>query len=99
MGKCCITIPEWPDKINNAYNSVKHYGGEEINYDAVFEAIDMLKIIIVSWIGARLGVEPGLLRNRLIGKNYEFEKYLPPLDDAGYVIEERGPEQEPEPAE
>lgn len=98
-GKVLHNLPEWPDKINNAYNSVKHYGGEEINYDAVFEAIDMLKIIIVSWIGARLGVEPGVLRNRLIGKNYEFEKYLPPLDDAGYVIEERGPEQESEPAE
>lgn len=98
-GKVLHNLPEWPDKINNAYNSVKHYGGEEINYDAVFEAIDMLKIIIVSWVGVRLGVKPGVLRNRLIGKNYEFEKYLSPLDDAGYVIEERGPEQESEPAE
>lgn len=98
-GKVLHNLPEWPDKINNAYNSVKHYGGEEINYDAVFEAIDMLKIIIVSWVGVRLGVKPGVLRNRLIGKNYEFEKYLSPLDDAGYVKEEQGPEQEPDPAE
>lgn len=98
-GKVLHNLPEWPDKINNAYNSVKHYGGEEINYDAVFEAIDMLKIIIVSWVGVRLGVKPGVLRNRLIGKNYEFEKYLSPLDDAGYVIEEQEPEQGSEPAE
>ena len=98
-GKVLHNLPEWPDKINNAYNSVKHYGGEEINYDAVFEAIDMLKIIIVSWVGVRLGVKPGVLRNRLIGKNYKFEKYLSPLDDAGYVKEEQGPEQEPDPAE
>ena len=98
-GKVLHNLPDWADKINNAYNSVKHSGGEEMNYDAVFEAIDMLKIIIVSWIGVRLGVEPGVLRNRLIGKNREFRKYLLPLDDAGYVIEEQESEQEPEPTE
>lgn len=98
-GKVLHSLPDWPDKINNAYNSVKHYGGEEMNYDAVFEAIDMLKIIIVSWIGVRLGVKPGVLRNRLTSKNYEFREYLLPLDDAGYVIEKQEPEQGSEPAE
>lgn len=98
-GKVLHNLPDWADKINNAYNSVKHSGGEEMNYDAVFEAIDMLKIIIVSWIGVRLGVEPEVLRNRLTRKNHELRKYLPPLDDAGYVIEEQEPEQGSEPTE
>lgn len=98
-GKVLHNLPDWADKINNAYNSVKHSGGEEMNYDAVFEAIDMLKIIIVSWIGVRLGVNPEVLRNRLTRKNHEFRKYLLPLDDAGYVIEEQQPEQGSDPAE
>ena len=98
-GKVLHNLPDWADKINNAYNSVKHSGGEEMNYDAIFEAIDMLKIIIVSWIGVRLGVKPEVLRDRLTRKNREFRKYLLPLDDAGYVIEEQEPEQGSEPAE
>ena len=98
-GKVVNSLPEWADKINNSYNSVKHYGDEEINYENIFESIDLLRIIIVSWVGTQLGAKPEILRNRLIGKNYEFEKYLSPLDDAGYVKEEQGPEQEPDPAE
>ncbi|WP_304276133.1 HEPN domain-containing protein [Rothia mucilaginosa] len=98
-GKVVNSLPEWADKINNSYNSVKHYGDEEINYENIFESIDLLRIIIVSWVGTQLGAKPEILRNRLIGKNYESEKYLSPLDDAGYVKEEQGPEQEPDPAE
>ena len=98
-GKVANSLPEWADKINNSYNSVKHYGDEEIDYDNIYESIDKLKIIIISWVGVRLGVKPGVLRNRLTSKNYEFREYLPPLDDAGYVIEEQEPEQESEPAE
>lgn len=98
-GKVVNSLPEWADKINNSYNSVKHYGDEEIDYGNIYESIDKLKIIIISWVGARLGARPEVLRNRLISKNYEFRKYLPPLDDAGYVIEEQEPEQESEPAE
>lgn len=98
-GKVVNSLPEWADKINNSYNSVKHYGDEEINYENIFESIDLLRIIIVSWVGTQLGAKPEILRDSLINKNYEFRKYLPPLDDAGYVIEEQEPEQESEPAE
>lgn len=98
-GKVVNSLPEWADKINNSYNSVKHYGDEEIDYENIFESIDKLKIIIISWVGARLGARPEVLRNRLISKNYEFRKYLLPLDDAGYVIEEQELEQESDPAE
>ena len=96
-GKVVHSLPEWADKINNSYNSVKHYGDEEIDYGNIYESIDKLKIIIISWVGTRLGARPEVLRNLLISKNYEFRKYLPPLDDAGYVKEEQGPEQEPDP--
>lgn len=98
-GKVANSLPEWADRINNSYNSVKHYGDEEIDYDNIYESIDKLKIIIISWVGVRLGARPEVLRNRLISKNYEFREYLPPLDDAGYVKEEQEPEQESEPAE
>lgn len=98
-GKVVNSLPEWADKINNSYNSVKHYGDEEIDYDNIYESIDKLKIIIISWVGARLGARSEVLRNRLTSKNYEFREYLPPLDDAGYVIEEQEPEQGSEPAE
>ena len=98
-GKVVNSLPEWADKINNSYNSVKHYGDEEINYENIFESIDLLRIIIVSWVGAQLGAKPEILRDSLINKNYEFRKYLPPLDDAGYVIDEQEPGQESEPAE
>lgn len=97
--KVVNSLPEWADKINNSYNSVKHYGDEEIDYDNIYESIDKLKIIIVSWVGAQLGAKPEILRDSLIDKNHEFRKYLPPLDDAGYVIEEQEPEQGSEPAE
>lgn len=98
-GKVVNSLPEWADKINNSYNSVKHYGDEEINYENIFESIDLLRIIIVSWVGMQLGAKPEILRDSLINKNYEFRNYLPPLDDAGYVIEEQEPEQGSEPAE
>lgn len=98
-GKVVYFLPEWADKINNSYNSVKHYGDEEINYENIFESIDLLRIIIVSWVGTQLGAKPEILRDSLINKNYEFRKYLPPLDDAGYVIEEQELEQESDPAE
>lgn len=98
-GKVVNSLPKWADKINNSYNSVKHYGDEEIDYGNIFESIDLLRIIIVSWVGAQLGAKPDILRDSLINKNYEFRKYLPPLDDAGYVIEEQEPEQGSEPAE
>lgn len=98
-GKVVNSLPEWADKINNSYNSVKHYGDEEINYENVFESIDLLRIIIVSWVGIQLGAKPEILRDSLINKNYEFRKYLSPLDDAGYVIEEQEPEQGSEPTE
>lgn len=98
-GKVVNSLPEWADKINNSYNSVKHYGDEEINYENVFESIDLLRIIIVSWVGIQLGAKPEILRDNLINKNYEFRKYLSPLDDAGYVIEEQEPEQGSEPTE
>lgn len=98
-GKVVNSLPEWADKINNSYNSVKHYGDEEINYENIFESIDLLRIIIVSWVGTQLGAKPEILRDSLINKNYEFRKYLPPLDDAGYVIDEQELEQESDPAE
>ena len=98
-GKVVNSLPEWADKINNSYNSVKHYGDEEINYENVFESIDLLRIIIVSWVGIQLGAKPEILRDSLINKNYEFRKYLSPLDDAGYVMEEQEPEQGSEPTE
>ena len=88
-GKVINSLPDWADKINNSYNSVKHYGDEEINYDNIFESIDLLRIIIISWVGVQLGAKPEVLRNRLISKNYEFREYLRPLDDAGYVEEEQ----------
>lgn len=90
-GKVINSLPDWADKINNSYNSVKHYGDEEINYDNIFESIDLLRIIIISWVGVQLGAKPEVLRNRLISKNYEFREYLRPLDDAGYVEEEQEP--------
>lgn len=65
-GKVVYFLPEWADKINNSYNSVKHYGDEEINYDDVLKSIEMLKIIIISWVGTQLGANPKTLRNRLI---------------------------------
>lgn len=98
-GKVVHSLPEWADKINNSYNSVKHYGDEEIDYGNIYESIDKLKIIIISWVGTRLGGKPEVIRNGLLNKNYKLEKYLLPLDDAGYVKEEQGPEQEPDPAE
>lgn len=98
-GKVVNSLPEWADKINNSYNSVKHYGDEEINYENIFESIDLLRIIIVSWVGTQLGAKPKILRDSLINKNYEYRKYLLPLDDAGYVIEEQELEQESDPAE
>ena len=98
-GKVVNSLPDWADKINNSYNSVKHYGDEEINYDNIFESIDLLRIIIVSWVGTRLGGKPEAIRNGLLNKNYKFEKHLLPLDDAGYVIEKQEPEQGLEPAE
>ena len=93
-GKVVKSLPDWADKINASYNSVKHYGDEEIDYDSIFESIDLLRIVIVSWVGTRLGAKPEILRDSLIDTNYEFRKYLPPLDDAGYVIEEQEPELE-----
>ncbi|WP_311446611.1 HEPN domain-containing protein [uncultured Rothia sp.] len=98
-GKVVNSLPEWADKINNSYNSVKHYGDEEINYKNIFESIDLLRIIIVSWVGTQLGAKPEAIRNGLLNKNYKFEKHLLPLDDAGYVIEKQEPEQGLEPAE
>lgn len=98
-GKVVNSLPEWVDKINNSYNSVKHYGDEEINYKNIFESIDLLRIIIVSWVGTQLGAKPEAIRNGLLNKNYKFEKHLLPLDDAGYVIEKQEPEQGLEPAE
>lgn len=86
-GKVVYFLPEWADKINNSYNSVKHYGDEEINYDDVLESIEMLKIIIISWVGAQLGANPKTLRNRLISKQRRYEKYLPNLTRGGYKKE------------
>lgn len=85
-GKVVYFLPEWADKINNSYNSVKHYGDEEINYDDVLESIEMLKIIIISWVGTQLGAKPKTLRNRLI-KQRRYEKYLPNLTRGGYKKE------------
>jgi len=86
-GKVVYFLPEWADKINNSYNSVKHYGDEEINYDDVLESIEMLKIIIISWVGTQLGAKPKTLRNRLISKQRRYEKYLPSLTRGGYKKE------------
>ena len=85
-GKVVYFLPEWADKINNSYNSVKHYGDKEINYDDVLESIEMLKIIIISWVGTQLGAKPKTLRNRLI-KQRRYEKYLPNLTRGGYKKE------------
>lgn len=85
-GKVVYLLPEWADKINNSYNSVKHYGDEEINYKNIFESIDLLRIIIVSWVGTQLGAKPKTLRNRLI-KQRRYEKYLPNLTRGGYKKE------------
>lgn len=85
-GKAVYLLPEWADKINNSYNSVKHYGDEEINYKNIFESIDLLRIIIVSWVGTQLGAKPKTLRNRLI-KQRRYEKYLPNLTRGGYKKE------------
>ena len=86
-GKVVYFLPEWADKINNSYNSVKHYGDEEINYDDVLESIEMLKIIIISWVGVQLGADTTTLRNRLISKQRRYEKYLPNLTRGGYKKE------------
>ena len=85
-GKVVYFLPEWADKINNSYNSVKHYGDEEINYDDVLKSIEMLKIIITSWVGVQLGANPKTLRNRLI-KQRRYGKYLPDLTRGGYKKE------------
>lgn len=85
-GKIVYFLPEWADKINNSYNSVKHYGDEEINYDNIFESIDLLRIIIVSWVGTQLGANPKTLRNRLI-KQRRYEKHLSNLTRGGYKKE------------
>lgn len=85
-GKVVYFLPEWADKINNSYNSVKHYGDEEINYDDVLESIEMLKIIIISWVGTQLGAKPKTLRNRLI-KQRRYGKHLPDLTRGGYKKE------------
>lgn len=85
-GKVVYFLPEWADKINNSYNSVKHYGDKEINYDDVLESIEMLKIIIISWVGTQLDAKPKTLRNRLI-KQRRYEKYLPNLTRGGYKKE------------
>ena len=82
-GKVVNNLPEWKEKINNSYNSVKHYGGEEVDYDEVFEAIDLLKIILLSWIGTQLGVPAPLLKDRL----NKYEMYLPELTKSGYKKE------------
>mgnify|MGYP000854385130 CR=1 FL=1 len=86
-GKVVYFLPEWADKINNSYNSVKHYGDEEINYDDVLESIEMLKIIIISWVGVQLGADTTTLRNRLISKQRRYEKHLPNLTRGGYKKE------------
>ncbi len=86
-GKVVYFLPEWADKINNSYNSVKHYGDEEINYDDVLESIEMLKIIIISWVGVQLGANTTTLRNRLISKQRRYEKHLPALTRGGYKKE------------
>lgn len=83
-GKVVYFLPEWADKINNSYNSVKHYGDEEINYDDVLESIEMLKIIIISWVGVQLGANTTTLRNRLISKQRRYKKHLPALTRGGY---------------
>lgn len=85
-GKVVYFLPEWADKINNSYNSVKHYGDEEINYDDVLKSIEMLKIIIISWVGTQLGANPKTLRNRLI-KQRRYGKHLPDLTRGGYKKE------------
>lgn len=85
-GKVVYFLPEWADKINNSYNSVKHYGDEEINYDDVLKSIEMLKIIIISWVGTQLGAKPKTLRNRLI-KQRRYGKHLPDLTRGGYKKE------------
>lgn len=86
-GKVVYFLPEWADKINNSYNSVKHYGDEEINYDDVLESIEKLKIIIISWVGVQLGANTTTLRNRLISKQHRYEKHLPALTRGGYKKE------------
>lgn len=85
-GKVVYFLPEWADKINNSYNSVKHYGDEEINYDDVLKSIEMLKIIIISWVGTQLGANPKTLRNRLI-KQRRYGEHLPDLTRGGYKKE------------
>lgn len=85
-GKIVHFLPEWADKINNSYNSVKHYGDEEINYDDVLKSIDMLKIIIISWVGTQLGANPKTLRNRLI-RQRRYKKPLLNLTRGGYKKE------------
>lgn len=85
-GKVVYFLPEWADKINNSYNSVKHYGDEEINYNDVLKSIEMLKIIIISWVGTQLGANPKTLRNRLI-KQRRDGKHLPELTRGGYKKE------------
>lgn len=86
-GKVVYFLPEWADKINNSYNSVKHYGDEEINYDDVLESIEKLKIIIISWVGTQLGAKPKTLRNRLISKQRRYGEHLPDLTRGGYKKE------------
>ena len=83
-GKVVNNLPEWKEKINESYNSVKHFGGKEIDYNRVFESIDLLKIILLSWIGTQLGVPAHVLKESL----KRYERYLPELTRNGYKKEE-----------
>ena len=83
-GKVVNNLPEWKEKINDSYNSVKHFGGKEIDYNRVFESIDLLKIILLSWIGTQLGVPAHVLKESL----KRYERYLPELTRNGYKKEE-----------
>ena len=86
-GKVVNNLPEWKEKINDSYNSVKHFGGKEIDYNRVFEAIDLLRIILLSWIGTQLGVPAHVLKERL-KRLKRYERYLPELTRNGYKKEE-----------
>ena len=79
-GKVVNNLPEWKEKINDSYNSVKHFGGKEIDYNRVFEAIDLLRIILLSWVGTQLGVPANVLKERL----KRYKRYLPELTRNGY---------------
>jgi len=66
---------------------IKHFGGKEIDYNRVFEAIDLLRIILLSWIGTQLGVPAHVLKERL-KRLKRYERYLPELTRNGYKKEE-----------